>query len=62
MYLIFDWSDISLCSPVNRVWKVKLYIWREVGCAISWDIVYTTETVHQLCKLNSVLQSKEDIY
>jgi len=58
MYLIFDSSNIALCSPIDRIWKIKFYIWGEVGCAISWGIVYVaTETIHQLCKLDCLLQS-----
>jgi len=58
MYLIFDLSNIALCSPVNRGWKVKLHIWGEVCCAISWDIMQlATETIHHLRKLSRLLQS-----
>jgi len=56
-YLIFDRSDVALCSPVDRVWELKLYVWRQICCAISWSVVHmTTITIHQLCILSRLLQ------
>jgi len=63
MYLIFDSSNIAFFSPINRAWEDKLHIWGEVGCAISWDIMYlATETVHQLRKLSRLLQHDRTSY
>ena len=57
MYLIFDMSNVAFLSPVDYVWKIKLYIRRQIGCAISRTSV-TTKTIHQLCKLSRFLQKR----
>ena len=59
-HLIFDWSNIALLSPVDRVWKIELHVWRQVGWAISWSVVFaTTQPVHQLCKLSCLLHVQQ---
>ena len=55
-YLVFDRSNIALLSPVDCVWKIKVYVWRQIGCAISWSVYVTTEAIHQLHELICLLR------
>lgn len=58
MYLVFDWSDVSLCSPVDCIRKINLHIKREIGTAIPRSIMRTTtEAIHQFRILDRFLKT-----